>query len=440
MAEKKYLDWLGLVEYDGKIKAHVKAGDDATLAAAKGYADGLAVNYDAAGSAATAKSEAVSYVDGKVTELNTTISGVKTIAEQGVSDAATAQAAAEAAQTAADGAQADVDALETYVGTIPSTATATDIVGYVQEKTAGIATDTALEELTGRVAQAESDIDAIQADYLVAADKEELAGDIADAQAAADAVQAEMDAFKLAADVQEGAIDTLKEIQDYITSDGEAAKLMVADIDANKAAIEAEVARATKAEGDIETAYKAADEAMDERIADLEAMFGEGDDTVAAQIEAAVAAEAALRVAGDEAAEASAAAALKAAQDAQGEVDTLEGVVDTLTGVVNGKVSQGDHDTLAGRVTANEQAIAGIDNHSHTNKSVIDGITAELVSGWNDAVSKSHEHANKEVLDGISAALVANWNAAEANANAYTDGKIAEFVAITTGEVDGLFA
>ncbi len=45
--------------------------------------------------------------------------------------------------------------LETYVGTIPETASATDIVGYVQEKTSGIATDTALTELTGRVATAE---------------------------------------------------------------------------------------------------------------------------------------------------------------------------------------------------------------------------------------------------------------------------------------------
>ena len=53
-----------------------------------------------------------------------------------------------------------------YVGDIPETATATNIVAYIQEKTAGIATDTALEELTGRVATAEGEIDALQADIV----------------------------------------------------------------------------------------------------------------------------------------------------------------------------------------------------------------------------------------------------------------------------------
>lgn len=52
-------------------------------------------------------------------------------------------------------------AVRDYVGDIPSTAQAKNIVAYIQEKTAGIATDTALEELTGRVANAETAISAI---------------------------------------------------------------------------------------------------------------------------------------------------------------------------------------------------------------------------------------------------------------------------------------
>lgn len=60
-------------------------------------------------------------------------------------------------------AQASLDQTNAYIGTIPDTAAATNIVAYVQEKTAGIATDTALEELTGRVATAETDIDGLQA-------------------------------------------------------------------------------------------------------------------------------------------------------------------------------------------------------------------------------------------------------------------------------------
>ena len=53
--------------------------------------------------------------------------------------------------------------LKTYVGTIPTDATAQNIVAYVQERTSGIATDAALEELTGRVTTAEGEIDTLQA-------------------------------------------------------------------------------------------------------------------------------------------------------------------------------------------------------------------------------------------------------------------------------------
>lgn len=55
-----------------------------------------------------------------------------------------------------------ISELETYVGTIPEDATATNIVAYVQEKTSGIATDTALTELAGRVTTAEGKITNIE--------------------------------------------------------------------------------------------------------------------------------------------------------------------------------------------------------------------------------------------------------------------------------------
>lgn len=200
---------------------------------AKDYANGLAKNYDEAGAAAQALTDAKDYTDGEIAEwvgdktvgvqISEAIANEKLadtyaakshkhtkaditdfahnheIAEvnglqaaldgkQAVGDYATkAEAqgyanakdeAIAAAKKAGDDAQADVDALETYVGTIPETAEATNIVAYVQEKTAGIATDTALEELTGRVADAEGAIDAIEADYLKKADKEALQGDI----------------------------------------------------------------------------------------------------------------------------------------------------------------------------------------------------------------------------------------------------------------------
>ena len=54
---KKYLDQAGLETLVNKIKAL----DAATLQSANSYSDGLADNYDAAGSASTAESNAKKY-------------------------------------------------------------------------------------------------------------------------------------------------------------------------------------------------------------------------------------------------------------------------------------------------------------------------------------------------------------------------------------------
>ena len=67
-------------------------------------------------------------------------------------------------------------ATKAYVGEIPTTATATNIVGYIQEKTAGIATDAALEELTGKVTAAEGEIDKLQEASAKHVEKEEGKG------------------------------------------------------------------------------------------------------------------------------------------------------------------------------------------------------------------------------------------------------------------------
>ena len=102
------------------------------------------------------------------------------------------------------------------------------------ETKVGSATDTAAADgsLYARVAKNAADIDAIEADYLRAADKTELAN----------AIKTEkdrMDAFMADADVSAKAVDTLKEIQQYITKDGEAAATMTQNIADNKAAIAA---------------------------------------------------------------------------------------------------------------------------------------------------------------------------------------------------------
>ena len=190
---KKYVSLDKLSLYDEKIKKLISENDAAALKSAKDYADSLAGNYDAAGSAATALSDAKAYADGK---------------DAAIAEAKKAGTDAAAAAAVADGkavvAQGEVDALEAYVGVIPETATATNIVAYVQEKTAGIATDTALEELTGRVAQNETDIENIEKDYLKAADKTELEGKITEANTAVATEQsrAEGEEAKLAARIK----------------------------------------------------------------------------------------------------------------------------------------------------------------------------------------------------------------------------------------------
>lgn len=306
--ERKYLslDKLGL--YDEKIKKVISDGDAASLKAAKDYADGLATNYDAAGDAATAESNAKAHAEAQV-------AAEKQRAEQAEQANATAAAgaltAAQAAQAAADAAQGDVDALETLVGTLPAEATATDVVGYVIERTSGIATDAALSELTGKVTQAEKDIDAIEADYLKAADKTELEGKItaeetrakaaeeknaADIKAIADdylkaadkteladaialkaaqadfeALKEDVDAFFADADMTEAAKDTLKELQEYIASDESGASAMAASIKQNADDIDALEGRMDAAETAIGTKAASADlEAAVGRIATLE--------------------------------------------------------------------------------------------------------------------------------------------------------------------------
>ena len=88
-------------------------------------------------------------------------------------------------------------------------------------------------------------------------------------------------------------------------------------------------------------------------------------------------------------------------------VTALQNTVDALGALAKkSKVSESDLDSaLAAKVNAASEG-----NHSHSNKNVLDGITAAKVSSWDDAADSSHTHSNKTVLDGITATNVAAWN------------------------------
>ena len=82
----------------------------------------------------------------------------------------------------------DISDLSSYVGTFTHD-TAKSVVEYVNAKTAGIATSGNLEALAQRVTTAEGDIDAIEADYLKAADKTELSNAITTEKSRAEGVE-----------------------------------------------------------------------------------------------------------------------------------------------------------------------------------------------------------------------------------------------------------
>ena len=99
-------------------------------------------------------------------------------------------------------------------------------------------------------------------------------------------------------------------------------------------------------------------------------------------------------------------------------------------------------------------------SHGHTNKSVLDGITSELVSQWNTAYTNQHTHTNKSVLDGIAATDITAWNQAVTDSHTHTNGTVLDgitaqkvsdwdgavtalanadtYTAITTTEIDNI--
>ena len=381
---KKYvsLDKLGL--YDTKIKAYLATADEAVLESANAYADSLASNYDAAGAAATAESNAKSYTDGKVTDLNGTIAGVKTIAEQGVTNAATADAKAVAAQ-------GDVDALEAYVGTFTASEGVDTVVKYIDAKTAGIASDAALNELKDVVTQLGKDIDAVEDDYLKAADKTELEGKITTAQNAADAAQNAVNTLSgthatdkaaleaaIAKKADQTALDAVSAVANAAVkqSDYDVKVKALEDEDARIAGlVEAEAAKAREEEGKldarlvkVETFFeKAEDETIDEALDTLVELqkYLEGEGAVADQMLLDIAAN--KKAIEDHAATdhdfAAADATLKSELEAQivlkADKTTVEGIDGRLT-TAEGKITtaEGKISTLEGEMDAVEAAVA----------------------------------------------------------------------------------
>ena len=447
---KKYVSLDKLSLYDEKIKKVIIDGDASAISTAKAYADSLAVNYDAAGSANTALESAKAYADGKDAAIQA--------AQKAADDAAAAAGVADGKAVAAQG---EVDALETYVGTFTHD-TAKSVVEYINAKTDGIATSGNLETLAGRVTTVEGEVATIKGDYLKSSDKTELEGKIGEVQTAVDTekqraegIEGGLDTrlkavegdYLKAADKTElqGNIDTVSgaverltngvsaeeidgvnDLIQYVKDHGTEVTGMQEDISKNAEDIAAEVERAKGEEAKnaqaAAAAQKAAEDAQAAADAEAERAAGVegGLDTRLKAVEAAVGESGS--VAGD-IADAKQEAIDAAAADATSKANTAEGNAKTYA------------DGLNTAMNTRVEALEAID-HDHSNKAELDLIVSGDKAKWDAASGKAHEHANATVLDGITAAKVSAWDAAEGNAKGYADG----LNTTMSGRVDALEA
>jgi predicted nucleic acid-binding Zn-ribbon protein len=470
MADNKfYISLTRLAQYDAKIKALLEAGDAASLAQAKAYAESLASNYDVAGSAASAQEAAKNYTDAEVKKATDAAAAAQAQADKGVADAATADGKAVAAQGA-------VDALGTYVGTIPEAAEATDIVGYIQEKTSGIATDTALSELTDRVSKNETDIGNITKDYLKAADKTELEGKITDVTTAVnteksraegveaglearlaavegdyltsedkDEIQGKIDQVNGAIEVLTEGVDTekvdgVKDLIAYVEEHGPEVTGMKQDIAKNAEDVAGVAGRMTTAEGKITAVEQAvatkaeqtaldqavqtlsqADQGLAGRIEELEGKFGEEDGSVASMI--ATAKQEAIDAAAGDATTKANAAESAAKTHADGLNTAMTQRVDGLAAESATHAKQADLEALAGRVT--------------TAEGEIDTLQTEM-----DAV-EALAAANKAAHEANAAAIALKASQADLEALtgrvAKNEADIAAFVEASEQDINNLF-
>lgn len=345
-------------------------------------------------------------------------SGVSTlwsrIAEEVAKEKSRAEAAEQANAAAAKQAQDEVDALETYVGTIPESYTESNIVAYINKKAqetldaaSGGSSESAASVLAAlNTYKAENDpkvkantdaIAAIEADYLVEADKTELSDLIS---ANADEILRIDAALKAAIENEGEGLDSIKELATWIETHGSEAAGYAAAIDAlellvGDKAVATQIAEAIAAENLSQYALNSDLDAAVERVAALEDKI----DTTGTVTEAINAAISALAI-GDYA---------KAA----------------------------DLTALATRVTTAEGKIADLEAADIAIKSRLDAIEAKVPS-WNAAEANAKAYADS---------LAVNYDAAGAAAQAlvdaktYTDSEInTKVIALTTAEIDAAIA
>ena len=140
----------------------------------------------------------------------------------------------------------------------------------------------------------------------------------------------------------------------------------------------------------------------------------------------------------------------------------------SLSGVANNTFTA--HTASTVHITSTERTnwnAAYNNNHTHSNKSVIDGISSTNVSNWNTAFNNNHSHTNKTQLDTITSTKITNWDkvvsdwdkifsinsdgSLKVKVNLYGDGEVSAFGSgatstdinlgnyYTKDQIDGMF-
>ena len=439
---------------DGISEVKVSAWDAAEQNA-KDYADGLASNYDAAGSAAAAETAAKTHADGLYntataytdtevskakTSVNsytdTEVSKAKTYADEKVAaaltdaktyadglagnydkkgDADNALASAklyadglktEAINTAASDATTKVDTAKTEINsTIEAVSGAaktlvSDLTSVVEGN------KTSAEEYANSVAKTARETAEANAKTYTDAEIAKLT-DVYDAKGAADS------AYTLATAYTEN------KLVDYATQSFVTDKIVSAltngtvDITgyAKVEDVKNQIASA-KTE-----AFEAASAYTDSEISKLSEVYASK--SVVETLVGKDSDKSARAIAAEEVA--------KVIAEAPEDYNTLKEIADYIANDITSAATIVNDIAELKAVSANTrlealEAISG-ESHTHENKALLDTYT-QTNEDLADAVSKKHAHENAEVLNGITSENVAAWNNAEQNAKDYADGLV----------------
>ena len=504
MAQEKIMNLAAQQYYDEKIKAYIKNADEKVLSDAKAYADDLADNYDAAGTAQTKVNELANGQVKTNTEAIAKLNG--DASTEGSVDKKITDAKAELTETIesvedkADAAQEDVDALEADMGDVDGLSTTNKtIVGAINEVltavgTGGTAavvtvtTDTtsegALKSYT--IKQGENTVGVIdipkdmvvESGSVVTNPEGQAEGtyiklvlanvaeplfinvgtlvDIYKAKANATQIQVAIDSStrEISATIVAGSV-TATELADnsVITAkiaDGNVTKAKLssavqssldkADAAAPQTSLDDEISRAKEAEAKALTDAKAY---TDEKVA-AEKERAEG-------IESGL--EERLAVVEAELGDGEGTVTAQIATAKQEAIDTAAGDATTKANTAESN-AKAHADELNTAMNTRVEALEAID-HDHANKEELDKIASGDKAKWDAASDIAHEHENADVLDGITAEKVSAWDSAETNAKGHADdlneamdervqaleSKVGDgFVAVTNAEIDAMFA